>query len=1698
MANRTFYLGLKSGQSAAVKAYKYTSAYASFSDLTALLSGNDLSSTFQSVTMDEDHYVYFVISGAIISVWAPDRSNASTSGMKPSDVFEANGNYVYDVGYRGIHLDAGNPSGGGDTTTVSPAFTFTLVTDAANSETAKIYAQYSLHPTGSGTSTSTTEYSATAGSNTSVTLAATKTVSAETLYLNYFKIYNGNKDPGVYSYTYNGDQLAKHPTVTSGSMAATGTGTVDYTAPASNGVITLTFSSGSVKTTAAGSSEYNASEWSNYQPSAGNTNSSSGYRGIQLPTAGGGRRFVLSGTGYSAPTSGYTWTEDTTTIDLTGFSITDWRDVFNEIYDAINDTGEFTSVTKSGAGSISTDGTIVVTLASGVETGAASDYQTSTKPVLITASGATPFTGGNDRPSTADPVSAAITTAATSTYSWSLVGTTLEEEDEEMARTKFSARQLATGSAGGLNVTGSTGELTVDISKFDALSGGPATADLVAIYDVAISGTDARMRTVTVSELVGAGLSVHGSTGYVQINDGSSGLTSDSGFTYSGNSLSVEAMVSAGTIQGTSITATTAFVPDAQDGAALGTNSLQFSDLFLADGAVMSFGDHNEIKVTHVEDSGLTFLHDSTSDDKYFTMTLQTGDDDIAANDKLGVINFQAPAEEAGTDAILVAAGIEAVSEGDFSSSSNATKLSFKTASSAAAAETMSLSSGGNLTVSGTVTCATSLTIGSAAMSEADLEKLDGITNGTAAASKALVLDGSGNIASIGTVGCGAITSSGNLAVTGTITGDTSLTLDTTTITTAEIGVLDSVTAGAAAASKAVVLDGSKNIATIGTIGCGAITSTGTSVFANLDISGDIDVDGTTNLDAVDIDGAVDLDGTLTVGADTDGYDVKFFGNTTGEFMMWDESADELILGLTSKLSFHDGGGEENIVASSNGHLEINSGTTLDMTAPTVDINASTAVTIDTPGITVTDSTSSSATEGGYIRLASNDGQPLADDHRLGVIEFAAAEDTSSTMTVGARIEAIADATWSGTENGAALVMYTTDGNASQSEVLRLDSDKLATFAGGVTIGGDLTISGTTTTVNSTTIQLDDKNIDLAHSPSGSEGDDASVDGGGITLKSSDSDKTFQWANTGDNWTSSENMSLASTKVYKINNASVLSATTLGSSVVGSSLTSVGTIASGVWNGTAVASAYLDADTAHLSETQTFTGAKTFTAAATFGANDTGVDVKMFGDTSGAYLEWDQSADELELRGGAATPGKLLLSTAETTVVDGNKLGQIDFQAPLDSAGTDAILVAASIYAEADGAFSSSSNDTDLVFATGKSEAATEKMRLNSDGDLNTAGSITAVGSFIIGSASMSESDLEKLDGITNGAGAANKALVLDGNADIASGLRNVTISGTLSDGNYTFDDSGNVSGLGTVGCGAITSSGNLAVTGTITGDTSLTLDTTTITTAEIGVLDSVTPGTAAASKAVVLDASKNIATIGTIGCGAITSSGNLAVTGTITGDTSLTLDSTTITTAEIGVLDGVTPGTAAVSKAMVLDSNGDITGGRNLTISGTFSDGNYTFDDSGNVSGLGTVACGALTTTAGAALTAAAATIATDTILVQDGGDGSAAKTMTLAQLVTFIGTQETQEVFMASSAGNAAALTNSSKTATIAGAVSGAGSVMVFLNGQLLIEATESNSSDYDYTYTHSASAGAATVVLEEGVDSDDYLMIKYMKAN
>ena len=85
--------------------------------------------------------------------------------------------------------------------------------------------------------------------------------------------------------------------------------------------------------------------------------------------------------------------------------------------------------------------------------------------------------------------------------------------------------------------------------------------------------------------------------------------------------------------------------------------------------------------------------------------------------------------------------------------------------------------------------------------------------------------------------------------------------------------------------------------------------------------------------------------------------------------------------------------------------------------------------------------------------------------------------------------------------------------------------------AADLTLSGDLTVNGTTTTLNSTTLTIDDKNIILGDVTTPS---DATADGGGLTLKGA-TDKTFNWVDATDSWTSSEHVNLASGKSLYLN-----------------------------------------------------------------------------------------------------------------------------------------------------------------------------------------------------------------------------------------------------------------------------------------------------------------------------------------------------------------------------------------------------------------------------------------------------------------------------------------------------------------------------------------------------------------------------------
>tara|TARA_B100001250_G_scaffold411805_1_gene441347 strand:+ start:9834 stop:11030 length:1197 start_codon:yes stop_codon:yes gene_type:complete len=129
-----------------------------------------------------------------------------------------------------------------------------------------------------------------------------------------------------------------------------------------------------------------------------------------------------------------------------------------------------------------------------------------------------------------------------------------------------------------------------------------------------------------------------------------------------------------------------------------------------------------------------------------------------------------------------------------------------------------------------------------------------------------------------------------------------------------------------------------------------------------------------------------------------------------------------------------------------------------------------------------------------------------------------------------------------------------------------------------LTLSGDLTVNGTTTTINTTTLQVEDKNIEIGKVSSPS---DTTADGGGWTLKGA-TDKTFNWVNSTDAWTSSEHIALASGKSFQGNltgnvtgNASGSAATVTGAAQA--AITSVGTLTGLTVSGnTTISGNYLD------------------------------------------------------------------------------------------------------------------------------------------------------------------------------------------------------------------------------------------------------------------------------------------------------------------------------------------------------------------------------------------------------------------------------------------------------------------------------------------------------------------------------------------
>ena len=499
---------------------------------------------------------------------------------------------------------------------------------------------------------------------------------------------------------------------------------------------------------------------------------------------------------------------------------------------------------------------------------------------------------------------------------------------------------------------GSAAISEADLEQIDDLTAGTAVASKALVVD-------ANKDIGTIRNLTIDGVFTDGNYTF-----DTSGNVSGLGTIGSGN------ITSSGTIQGTTITATTAFVPDASDGAALGTSSLEFSDLFLADEAVLNFGDDQDVTLTHVQDAGLLLNSDNYLTFRDAALKIYSSADgqlDIDADTEIELtattVDLNGNLEVSGTNIV----GTLTVGSGSLTDSSGAITFGNENLSTTGtlaagtttigtlvlAAASITDSSGtvsfgdenittsgtvtvGNLTVNGSTTtvdtatlsvedpliilasgnnAADSVDIGlyglydtsgsqdlyaglfrdasdsgkwklfqslqpaptttvntsgtgyATATLVANLEgNVTGNVTGNASGTAATVTGGTqasitnvANVVEVGALNAGSITSgfgaidigsstlaSGAITSSGVITG-TGFTIGSAVIVESELEMIDGITAGTAAASKAMVLDASSDIT-----GARNVTITGELDAATGDFSG-----------AVDIAGATDIHGTL-------------------------------------------------------------------------------------------------------------------------------------------------------------------------------------------------------------------------------------------------------------------------------------------------------------------------------------------------------------------------------------------------------------------------------------------------------------------------------------------------------------------------------------------------------------------------------------------------------------------------------------------------------------------------------------------------------------------------------------------------------------------------------------------------------------------------------------------------------------------
>ena len=454
---------------------------------------------------------------------------------------------------------------------------------------------------------------------------------------------------------------------------------------------------------------------------------------------------------------------------------------------------------------------------------------------------------------------------------------------------------------------------------------------------------------------------------------------------------------------------------------------------------------------------------------------------------------------------------------------------------------------------------------------------------------------------------------------------------------------------------------------------------------------------------------------------------------------------------------------------------------------------------------------------------------------------------------------------------------------------------------GSVIIDGDLTVNGATTSIETTNLIIKDKNIIIADGAT----TDAAADGAGITVKGA-SDKTIVWVDATDAWTLSEHLNIASGKEYRINGTSVLTSTTLGANVINSSLTKVGTLATGKWQADIITGTYGGTGVNNGANTITLGGnlstANAFTTAGNFALTLTTTNItNVTLPTSGtlATLAGNESLTNKKL-GSLTTNGIVTTSggdgTLSVTATTGS--GNVVLGTGPTISGTSTSITNVGTFALRD---TSAAFDVTIAATSNPALTAGRTLTINMEnaarslilgGNIDIANNLTTSGNFAL---TLTTTNITNVTLPTSGTLATlagnesltNKklgSLTTNGIVTTSGGDGTLSVTATTGSGNVVLATGPTISGTST----SITNVGTFALR-----DTSAAFDVTIAATSNPALTAGRTLTINVANAARSLNLAGNIDIANNL-----TTSGNFALTLTTTNTTNATLPAGTVTLA--------------------------------------------------------------------------------------------------------------------------------------------------------------------------------------------------------